>query len=288
MMLTLTRTDEAFFRMYGLPALAIPSSVPDLLCGFNRKDHPHRLIWLGRLVELKQPIHALEILHRLRARFPDTELVLLGDGDALIRAELDSWLSAHPEDARHVRLEGFRKDVRPYLEEAGVGLVTSRFEGFCHSIVEMKMAAMPVIAYEMPYLDTLKPDSGAICVRQGDVNAAADAVGALFESPDEFRRQALLARRSYEELAAVDEEGRYRRVFNWISGNVCEDFISIDTMSSQRVVETFIEHMHMALGITDRRVREEWSRDRSYRLGRLLIWPYRMLKQALKCRCRAD
>ena len=141
------------------------------------------------------------------------------------------------------------------------------------------MAAMPVVAYAMPYLDTLKPDSGAICVPQGDVNAAADAVVALFESPDEFRRQALQSRQSYEELAAVDEEGLYRRVFNWIGGGVNEDFMSIDPASSQRVVETFIGHMHEALGLMDRQVREEWSRDRSYRLGRILTWPYRKCKE---------
>ena len=281
--LTLTRTDEAFFRMKGIPSLAMPFADPDLLAGFQRRAHPRRLLWLGRLVELKQPIHALRIFEKVHRRFPDAELVMLGDGDARIETDLRNWLRSNPACSAAVHLEGFRKDVRPSLERAGIGLVTSRFDGFCHSIVEMKMAAMPVVAYEMPYLDTLKPDSGAICVPQGDVQAAADAVVRLFDDEDEFARQSRLARASYEELASVDEEGRYRRLFAWLEGHgKDDDFRTVEPIYAKSVVETFVLHAEEALRIVGESVREEWARDRSYRLGRLLTGPYRAVKRLLR------
>ena len=288
-MLTLTHTDEAFFRMFGLPAFAMPFSDPDLMKDFVRRQWPHRILWLGRLVELKQPVHALTILERVREKIPDAELILLGDGDAEIERGISDWLAAHPECARFVRREGFRKDVRPYLEEAGVGLVTSRFEGYCHSIVEIKMASMPVVAYSMPYLDTLKPGSGALVVPQGDVDAAAEAIVRLFEDPDELRRQGELARRSYDQLASVDEECNYRRFFKWLESGESGDAMSISPQYARSVAETFVEHLHSALGIIgrsaqleiDRAVREEWAHDRSYRLGRIVTWPYRTIKRLL-------
>ena len=295
-MLTLTKTDEAFFRMLGHPSFAMPFSDPDLLAGFTRREWPHRIIWLGRLVEQKQPIHAFRIFEKVRERVPDSELVVLGDGDADTERELAEWLKSRPAVASSIRMEGFRKDVRPFLEACGVGLVTSRFEGYCHSIVEMKMAAMPVVSYSMPYLDTLKPDSGAICVPQGEVGAAADAIVRLFGDPDEWRRQGARARRSYEELASVDEEGNYERLLEWLKSGAGDEGAAISPRYARFVVETFVEHAHAALeimdrtarGETDRAVREEWTRDRSYRLGRFLTWPYRTAKRIwhamAKCR----
>ena len=295
-MLTLTKTDEAFFRMLGHPSFAMPFSDPDLLAGFTRREWPHRIIWLGRLVEQKQPIHAFRIFEKVRERVPDSELVVLGDGDADTERELAEWLKSRPAVASSIRMEGFRKDVRPFLEACGVGLVTSRFEGYCHSIVEMKMAAMPVVSYSMPYLDTLKPDSGAICVPQGEVGAAADAIVRLFGDPDEWRRQGARARRSYEELASVDEEGNYERLLEWLKSGAGDEGVAISPRHARSVAETFVEHAHAALeimdrtarGETDRAVREEWTRDRSYRLGRFLTWPYRTAKRIwhamAKCR----
>ena len=289
-MLTLTKTDEAFFRMLGHPSFAMPFSDPDLLPGFVRCEWPRRILWLGRLVEQKQPIHAFRIFEKVRERFPDAELVVLGDGDANTERELAEWLKSRPAVAKSIRMEGFKKDVRSALEGCGVGLVTSRFEGYCHSIVEMKMAAMPVVSYSMPYLDTLKPDSGAICVPQGEVGAAADAIVRLFGDVAEWRRQGMLARRSYEELASVDEEGNYGKLFEWLKSGVGDEGGAISSRHARSVAETFVEHAHAALEImdrkvrdeTDRTVRDEWAHDRSYRLGRILTWPYRYVKRVFR------
>jgi hypothetical protein len=288
--LTLTKTDEAFFMMLGHPSFAMPFSDPDLLAGFTRSEWPHRIMWLGRLVEQKQPIHAFRIFEKVRERVPDAELVVLGDGDAETERALAEWLKAHPDISLSIRMEGFKKDVRPYLESAGVGLVTSRFEGYCHSIVEMKMASMPVIAYSMPYLDTLRPGSGAICVAQDDVAAAADAIVRLFCDPGELRRQGSCARRSYEELSSVDEEGNYHRFLGWLADGKHDECLAVDPQWARSVAETFVEHAHAALEIMDRSVhhetecavRSEWFRDRSYRLGRIVTWPYRKFKRALR------
>ena len=289
-MLTLTHTDEAFFRMFGLPSFAMPFSDPDLMKGFVRRQWPHRILWLGRMVELKQPVHALEILKSVRTRVADAELILLGDGDIETERNISDWLRDNPECGRFVRREGFRKEVRPYLEETGVGLVTSRFEGYCHSIVEIKMAVMPVVAYDMPYLDTLKPESGALVVPQGDIKAAADAIVHLFEDPQELQRQGGLARRSYEELASVNEEERYGRLFRWFESGEGGDAMAIDSRCVRSVAETAVAHLDEALDImsrlaheeTVRAVRAEWAHDRSYRLGRIVSWPYRMIKRIFR------
>lgn len=282
-MITLTTTDEAFFRMLGIPSLAIRYADADLMSGFRRERHSHKILWMGRFMELKRPIDAMRIFARVRARIPDAELVVLGGcNEPQYGEDPIQYLALHPEVASAVHLEGFQRDVRPYLEDCGVGLLTSRFEGYCHSLVEMKMASMPVVAYEMPYLDTLKPGSGVVTVPQGDINAAADAIIGLFEDPVELRHQGELARASYREIVSVDQHEAYGRLFSAIQEKNLDGLRTIDSAAAGNVVRTFVEHMDWALRLMDQTVREEWARDRAYCLGRILTWPYRKLKGFLR------
>ena len=290
-MITLTKTDEAFFRMMGIPAFAIPYSDPDMMSGFVRRENPRRIVWMNRFIEQKRPLDAVHIFEKVLARYPDSEMYILGEvKEAQFAADPRPYVVARPALARAVHFEGFRKDVRPYLEKCGVGLITSRFEGYSHTIVEMKMASMPVVAYAMPYLDTLKPDSGAICVPQEEVNAAANAIIKLFDDPVEFKRQGEKARESFFEITSTDQKAAYGHLFHAVANGSLDDLRPIDPFYAHSAVETFVEHADWALKLmdrtareeTDRAVREEWTHDRSYRLGRMLTWPYRMAKRLLR------
>jgi glycosyltransferase involved in cell wall biosynthesis len=281
--ITLTRVDETFFRMYGVPAAAIAYCDPDMMADFVRCNHPKLILWMGRFVELKRPLDALKIFERVQERHPDAELVVLGDGDCAISLELRRYLSSRPALAAAVRLEGFKSDVRPYLEKAGVGLVTSRFEGYGHSIVEMKMASLPVVAYEMPWLDTLQPHSGALTVPQGDIDAAADAISGLFDDAESCRAQGERARRSYSEITATDQVSAYSEFFDAVG---CGDVSGFSVPRSEyvrNVMETLSMHIDTGLAVHESDIRSErdefWRRNRNYRAGRIVSWPYRIVKR---------
>ena len=133
-MITLTKTDEAFFRMLGIPALAIPYSDPDMMSSFVRREPPHRLLWMNRFIEQKRPIDAVRIFEKVLARHPDSQMYILGESkEAQYAADPRPYAAARPALAKAVHFEGFQKDVRPYLEKCGVGLITSRFEGYSHT-----------------------------------------------------------------------------------------------------------------------------------------------------------
>lgn len=281
-MITLTKTDEAFFRMSGCPALAIPYSDPDLMKGFLRTDHPRRIVWMGRFDEMKRPMDAVRIFAKVFARFPDAELYMLGAAaDPRVDEDLRSFVASVAGLSDAVHFEGFQKDVRPYLAKCGVGLVTSRFEGYCHSIVEMKMASLPVVAYEMPYLDTLKPESGAIQVPQGDVDAAADAVCGLFVDAEACRRQGALARKSYEEIVDVDQKGSYERLFESVLSGQTDALLKIDPQYARLVVRTAVDHVDAALRLMDETVREDCATARGGLRDELKSLPRRVVKRVL-------
>ena len=280
-MITLTETDAAFFRLYGIPAQSIPYADPDLMVGFVRTAWPRRMVWMGRFVELKRPLAAVKICERVLARFSDAELVMLGDGDA--RSEVRDYLASRPALAKAVRLEGFHADVRPFLETSGVGLVTSRFEGYCHAAVEMQMASLPIVAFEMPWLDTLKPESGVVQVSQEDVAAAAEAVCRLFADPEVCRREGGKARAAYDGTVATrDQAAAYAEFFGRVQRGDLDDLRRVAPEAARVAINTFVLHADLSLRLISEDVRAECARtlfaNGSYRLGRALTWPWR------KCR----
>ena len=212
-MIALAPADEAFFRLIGLRALAIPYCDADLMVGFERTSHPHAVVWMGRFVPEKRVKDAVRVVKRLREKVPDARLVILGGGTPEEERELVRFIRASGLPKGAAEFAGYQKDVRPSLEAAGAGLVTSEFEGFCHAIVEMKMASLPVVSYALPGLPTLAEGSGAVQVAQGDVNAAADRLAELFQDSAECMRQGRLARQSYEKLRSFDQHAAYERLF---------------------------------------------------------------------------
>ena len=276
-LIALSPTDEAFFRLLGCRALAIPYCDADLMGGFKRKDHPHRILWMGRLVGLKRPMDAIRILERVKTEIQDAELVMLGDGSRDVLRKIEGYLGRRPALRGAVELAGFQKDVRPYLEASGVGLVTSKFEGYSHAVVEMKMASMPVVSYSMPYLVTLKEGSGAVQVPQGDVDAAAEEIVKLFSDGDLCVRLGKAARSSYERIAAFDQRGAYERLFADLKRPDAESELrAVDAAAAGNVLRVLAGHAVMgfdaAMGRGKASEMERESRSGALgALGRFLI-----------------
>lgn len=268
--ITLSPTDEAFFRLLGCRALAIPYCDADLMGGFERKTYSHRILWMGRLVGLKRPMDAIRIVERVKDEIPDASLTLLGDGSRDAVREIERYIRQRPTLHGAVELAGFQKDVRPYLEASGVGLVTSKFEGYSHAIVEMKMASLPVVSYAMPYLVTLKEGSGAVQVPQGSVDAAAAEIVKLFSDKDLCVQQGKRARRSYEGIAAFDQRGAYERLFADLGKARGESsFLPVDPSVARNAMRVLVEHAQMGFAKVKERVKEriEASESRKGLLG---------------------
>ena len=218
--LALSRTDRAFFEMFGMRSVYIPYSDPDIFedVPVHVAGRGTEILWPSRFSIGKRPVHALRIFEAVLAKIPDAHLTMLGDGPE--RPAVDEYLAARPALAQKVSLPGFVKDVVPYFRAADVVLMTTEFEGFCHSIIEAKMAALPVVGYEMDYLDTAQPGTGYVSAPQGDVDAAAAHVCDLLADGAERRRQGVLGRRDYERFLGIDQKALYGEAFALALGEV--------------------------------------------------------------------
>jgi glycosyltransferase involved in cell wall biosynthesis len=139
---------EAYIvREYGAPAgriRVVPNAID--LRRFQpqaRTGAEPRIITVGRLVGQKNPLRFVTAAAALRARLPDAQFTIVGDGP--LRSAVESAIrSAGLEGA--CRLTGERRDTETLLREADVFWLTSDWEGMPNVVIEALACGLPVVA----------------------------------------------------------------------------------------------------------------------------------------------
>ena len=124
-----------------------PHEVP----GVTKESRP-TIVFLGRLVAMKRPQHAIEALRLLRATVPDAQLWVIGDGT--LRLEQEDGVTFLG------RLE--RGELLERLARAHVLVATSVREGWGLNVSEAAACGTPAIGYDVPGLaDSIRASGGA-------------------------------------------------------------------------------------------------------------------------------
>lgn len=139
-------------------------------------DGPLRLVSIGRFVEQKGQMVLVNAMARLRDRFPDLHLSLVGDGD--MRADLEQAIARHGLQDR-ITLTGWlsEAEVTGQLEQAHVLVMPSFAEGLPMVVMEAMAAARPVIAtYVAGTPELVQDQQTGWLVPAGDAAALADQI----------------------------------------------------------------------------------------------------------------
>ena len=168
------------------------------------------LVHVGRFNEQKNHGGLLEAFQLLLEQCPNTELWLLGDGE--LRDQMESYAQSLGIQDR-VRFLGSQENVYPYLHDADVFVLPSRYEGMPMTVIEAMGTGLPIVASnvggipdmvkdgESGLLTTLAPEEIARC--------CASLLG------DEKLRQSLgrRARAESERFSAEEMARSYCRVY---------------------------------------------------------------------------
>ena len=130
------------------------------------------LVHVGRFNEQKNHGGLLEAFRLLLEQCPNTELWLLGDGE--LRDQMESYAQSLDIQDR-VRFLGSQENVYPYLHDADVFVLPSRYEGMPMMVIEAMGTGLPIVASnvggipdmvkdgESGLLTTLAPENIARC-----------------------------------------------------------------------------------------------------------------------------
>jgi glycosyltransferase involved in cell wall biosynthesis len=155
--------------------LPLPALEDELACPRPLPLGSQTILAAGRLAPQKDFDLALRAFSRIPQ--PTARLVILGEGP--LRADLQQT-AARLGIADRVDMPGFVPDIRPWLDEARVFLLSSRYEGYAAVVIEALAAGRPVVSTDCtPATHELIGRVGCGAVTPvGDVQALADALSA--------------------------------------------------------------------------------------------------------------
>jgi len=215
---TLSRTDAMFWRLLGCRSMYIPNPVdpPVPLSFFYDAD---TILWLQRVEQVqKQVLDLPEILQRVVAEVPHAKLCIVGASDT---AGMEDRLKAMFEErglSDRVIFAGYHTDVEPYYRKAAVMLMTSAYEGFPMTMAESKKYGVPLVLYDLPYLELLKDGRGYVAVPQHDKAAAADALVRILKDASLREKLSKEAQQSLADFCRRDLMAAWEKAFDLATG----------------------------------------------------------------------
>ena len=216
--ITLSRNDETFFKVQGVNAQCVINpadpvlqtiSLPPVNIRFEKKT----IVWCARMSYEKCPLEAIAIFDEVHKVIPDAKMIMVGGGNEILESRVVGEVEKRGlKDC--VELTGNQNDPHKYYAEGSVFLLTSVFEGFALTLVEAGFHGLPSVMYRLPFLETVRRNSGIVQVEQHDIKGAALAICNLFSDEQEYRRMADANRIFMRNLTSSDLLRIFKKIFN--------------------------------------------------------------------------
>ncbi len=238
-LVVLSDTARAFLRYYNGNIHVTINPVPENLQDWKQNHwiENHDILWLARLHPMKNPLDLIPIMKDVLAEVPDAVLHIVGkSSDGKIEEDLTHKIKEEGLNG-HVILEGFTTDVKRWYLSSRIFLMTSSTEGYPNTLTESKMAALPCVMYELPYLTLCEGNRGILPVPQRDTKAASKAIIHLLQDDELCEHYGKEARAHIEELASFDFQKKWREIFE-----------SVENGSSKNVTKAEKYMMDMLVG----------------------------------------
>lgn len=211
---TLSKTDQYYWRHFNPNTHVTINPIPEeyrcweTTTGLDQKE----ILWIGRLSGEKRPYDTLYIMRRVLEKVPDAHLSIVGSNPSeKYMASFQQKISEFGLE-NHVTLHGFQKDVGAYYRQSSLLLMTSQYEGYPLTLQESKLAGLPCVMYEMPYLTLCERNRGILSVGQQDTQSAAEVIVDLLTDAQKRKKYATEARSHMDELLSFDFSQKWQEI----------------------------------------------------------------------------
>lgn len=134
-------------------------------------------LYVGRIIPEKRPEHLLAIWNNIRRKFPQSILIMVGDG-----SELDRLRSLQ---VNGVYFTGQVESAEAYMQAADIFVLPSAREGLSNALLEAQAAGLPVVATAIGAApELIKDGKSGLLVPVDDVISLEKAVLRLFGDVD--------------------------------------------------------------------------------------------------------
>ena len=145
------------------------------------------VVYVGRLVEEKDPLNLMEAFRLTAQRIPTAHLDLIGNGP--LKPKVEEFLGRYALESK-VRLVPGTRDIRPFLDRAWVFVLASAQEASANVVLEAMASGLPVVVTRVGGLPELvEHRENGLLVESGNPHQLADALTSLLE--DASRRESM-------------------------------------------------------------------------------------------------
>lgn len=241
---TLSPADVTFWKLQGLervvylPDPPSPMALKALAVGAARTAPTGRLelAWWGRLDrETKQVYALIEVAQELRARDLDFRLTIIGPDSGNLTAMQVRQNAVERGVDEFVDLIGEQSadELVATLKKTHLLVSTSAIEGFQLTIIEAQALGMPVVMYDLPWLLTVRGNTGLVTANPEDAGALADAIVHIAH---EAGRYESLSRASREFAQAAIAVNTGRLVSQLLRDELPESYSPEPTVEDSRLL----------------------------------------------------
>lgn len=234
----LSRTFKAFFSNY-CPSYYIPN--PILLCDEQdrSKKEEGNIVWVGRIDRDKHPEAAIQAFSNVVKEIPNATLTIVGGGESNgLLNELKDLVN-NLQLQNHVTFTGFIKDPTKYYKRAALLLFTTEHEGFPMVLAEAKAHALPIVMYDLNYLEMVRDGRGIVTVPFGDITSLSTEICKILSDSDLRCKMGEEARQSAEDFAAFDLSAAWKEVFD--SFVDAQSRVNPDTLENSKMLQLLMD-----------------------------------------------
>lgn len=144
------------------------------------KTPKYDLIFVGRLIDIKQPLLFIDIVNNLKKKNKDIKACILGQGDMY-----DSCKEKILADnlTNNINLVGFKSNPFPYVKNSKLEVLPSKYEGLPMSTIEAMILGVPVINSGVGGLSSMFKNYPKYICR--NMNEYIDCIEKLLEDKNE-------------------------------------------------------------------------------------------------------
>lgn len=178
--------------------------------------------YTGRIQKVKRIDLLLQAFSQISGAYPQTRLVLVGDGEA--KSQLESYAAASGI-ANKITWTGFRKDIPRILAAMDIYVQTSSNEGLSLSILEAMAAGKPIVATNVGgNSEIIKNEVSGLLIPNGTIDEIVKAISKLLDHPQ------LREHLSSEGLKLIQKDfsldsmvGGYRKLYESVISEIKPD-----------------------------------------------------------------
>lgn len=137
---------------------------------------------VGRLYYQKDPITLIKSFKIINERFPNTKLIIVGDGPLeQVCIKLINELGLETK----IDLAGYQKNSKSYYKMFDIFILSSHYEGLPYALLEAMSMGIPSVGTDVVGIkDLILHGKTGYLAQEGDYQGLADAVIKLLDNPE--------------------------------------------------------------------------------------------------------